>query len=194
MAGLTFLDILVLLALGAGVVTGTVRGFVQEILSLGALILALMALRLGHAPLTAALSGRVGTDSGASVLAFAAIIGVVWGGGKYAANQLGARSRSSVIGPFDRILGGGFGVLKALLIATTAFMAVSLVYDVACGSAAPRPEWMTDSRSYPLLRATGAALSQVVAARLADDPVPAPPGSNAAINRDTATGARPALR
>ena len=194
MAGLTFLDILVLLALGAGMVTGTLRGFVQEILSLAALLLALIALRLGHAPLTEALSGRIGTDGAASVLAFALILGLIWGGGKYAASRIGARTRSSVIGPFDRILGGGFGLLKGLLIAATAFMAVTLGYGVVFGGDAVRPEWMTDSRTYPLLAATSAALSDVVAARLAEDPVPPPSGTNADVNRDTATGVAPAQR
>jgi membrane protein required for colicin V production len=188
MAGLTFLDVIVLLALGAGLVTGIMRGFVQEILSLGALILALMALRLGHTPLTNALSGTVTGESAASVLAFALILGVIWGGGKYAAVRIGAKSRASIVGPFDRVLGAGFGLLKSLLIVATGFMLITLVYDVIFGRDAERAEWMTDSRTYPLLSATGSAISDVVAARLAAGAAtPTPPDAG-----ETATGAAPA--
>lgn len=175
MAGLTILDILVLLALAAGLVTGVLRGFVQEILSLGALLLALLVLRLAHAPLTEALTGQVGAASAASVLAFALIMGVIWGGGKLVASRVGASTRNSVIGPFDRLLGAGFGLIKALLIATTIFMLVTLGYGVVFGGDSERPEWMTQSRTYPLISATSSALSAVVAERLADDGRPAEP-------------------
>lgn len=169
MAGLTALDILVLLAIGAGLVTGVLRGFVQEVLSLFALVAALFVLRLLHEPLSNWLSDNIGTPAGASTLAFALIIGVVWGGGKFAAARIGASTRNSFIGPFDRVLGGGFGMLKALLIATLGFMLFTLVHDFAFGPDSKRPEWIAKSRTYPLLRATSAALSDILAERLKRD-------------------------
>ncbi len=168
MAGLTVFDIILLLALGGGLLTGFMRGFVQEVLSLAALLVALFVLRLFHAPLTVWLGDAIGGAAGASVLAFALIMGVIWGGGKYAAVRVGASTRKSFVGPVDRILGGGFGLLKALLMAATAFMLLTLGYDVVYGPRSDRPEWLTNSRTYPLMRATSAALSDVVAARLAD--------------------------
>lgn len=169
MAGLTALDILVLLALAAGLVTGALRGFVQEILSLFALIAALFVLRIVHAPLSAWLAGIVGTESGAAVLAFAIILVIVWGGGKLAARRVGASARRSLIGPVDRVLGAGFGVVKALLIAALGFLLFTLVYDVAFGADSDRPAWIAQSRTYPLLRATSAALSEIAAERLKRD-------------------------
>ena len=170
MDGFTALDIMVLLALAGGAVTGALRGFVQEILSLGALILALFVLRLFHAPLSIWLTEAVGTEAGASVLAFSLIMGVIWGGGKFAARRIGGVSRNSLVGPFDRVLGAGFGMLKALLIAATAFMLISLLYDLVYGAREARPDWMTDSRTYPLLSATSVALSDIIAERLDDTP------------------------
>lgn len=183
MYGLTALDIIILLALLGGAITGFMRGFVQEVLSLGALIVALFALRILHAPATAALTGIVGTETGSSVLAFALIMGIIWGGGKFVAVQIGSRTRTSLIGPVDRLLGGGFGLLKALLIASALFMLVNLAYDLVFSADADRPTWMSDSRTYPLMRATSAILSDVAAERLKDrdepmpnSPVPATPG------------------
>jgi membrane protein required for colicin V production len=172
MAGLTALDILVLLALAGGFITGSMRGFVQEALSLAALIVALFAVRLFHEPVTMWLYEIVGTEAGAGILAFALIMGVIWGGGKYAAARIGGVTRKSLVGPVDRILGAGFGTLKALLIVTALFMVVTLANDTLFGADSGRPEWMTDSRTYPLLSATGSALSDVVAERLDDEPEP----------------------
>ncbi|MEQ1725594.1 MAG: CvpA family protein [Sphingopyxis sp.] len=177
MAGFTAFDIIILLALGAGLVTGFLRGFVQEILSLAALLVALFVLRLFHAPLSTALEGSIGTAAGASALSFALIMGVIWGGGKFAASRIGATTRGSFVGPFDRVLGGGFGMIKALLIAASAFMLLMLVYDVVYGPRAERPQWLATSRTYPLMRATSAALSDVIAERLNDARVSEPPAA-----------------
>ena len=166
MHGLTPFDIIILFTLAGGLISGLMRGFVQEILSLGALLLALLMLRLLHGPVSDLLTGWIGSDTAASITAFGLIMGVVWGGGRFAASQMGRASRSSFIGPFDRVLGAGFGMVKALLIATTGFMLVSLAYDVAAGPQSARPEWMTKSRTYPLLSATSVALSAVIAERL----------------------------
>lgn len=166
MAGLTALDIFVLLALGFGAVLGALRGFVQESLSFAALIVALFAVRLFHEPVTMWLTELVGTEAGAAALALALIMGVIWGGGKYAAARIGGVTRKSVIGPADRVLGAGFGLLKALLVVTLLFMATTLVSDSLFGGERERPAWMVESRTYPLLSATGSALSDIVDERL----------------------------
>src|SRR6185503_12590459 len=97
--GLTALDILVLLLVGAGLVVGWLRGFVAEILSLFAWFLAIVALRYLHAPVRDLLAGPVGNAGGAAMLAFAIVFGLVFAGGKLASRRLGARVRNSVVGP-----------------------------------------------------------------------------------------------
>ena len=184
MYGLSALDVILLLAILGGLINGLRRGFVQEILSLAALIAALFAVRLFHEPMTLWLMKLVGSESGASVLAFALIMALVGGGGRLAAARIGSASRRSMIGPVDRVLGGGFGAIKVLLIAAALFMLVALASDVVTGRGGTRPNWMTQSRSYPLLSATGAALSDLVAARLGRDPSPA--DAPAPADRDSA--------
>ena len=85
--GLTALDILVVLLVGAGLVFGALRGFVAEVLSLLAWFLAIVALRYLHEPVRDLLVGPVGTVSGASVLAFALVFGLVFLGGKLASRR-----------------------------------------------------------------------------------------------------------
>jgi membrane protein required for colicin V production len=163
--GLTALDMMVLLLVGGWLVIGFLRGFITEILSLVAWVAAIVALKLLHDPATGALTGVVGTRAGAAVLAFALVFGVVYIGGKLVARRIGGRTRSSVIGPIDRVLGGGFGALKGLIIATLLYLAANLVYDTIYGRTAERPEWMAKSRTYPLLHASGRAIVDFVEAR-----------------------------
>lgn len=163
--GLSALDIVVVLLVGAGLVFGWLRGFVSEVLSLFAWFLAIAALRYLHEPVRDLLVGPVGTVAGASVLAFALVFGTVFIAGKLASRRLGGRVRQSVVGPLDRVLGAGFGALKGLIGATVLFLTLSLVYDTIWGRAAERPEWMTSSRSYPLLKSSGATIVDLVEAR-----------------------------
>ena len=160
--GLSALDILVLLAVAGSALLGVSRGFVAEVLSLFAWVGIVFALKLFHAPLAAALAGRVGTVAGAAVLAFALIAGATYFGGRMVARALGKRTRTSVLGPVDRALGFGFGAFKGLVLASLAFLLVALVVDTFDGGPTRRPRWITDSRTYPLLNATSASMADMI--------------------------------
>jgi membrane protein required for colicin V production len=159
---MTALDIIVLFLLGSGAVLGLLRGFVQEALSMIAWVLIIVAVRMFHAPATAALAEAVGSGSGAAVAAFLAIVIVIYALGKWIARSLGAKSRKSLLGPIDRMLGFGFGLLKGLIIATLIVLLFVMGYDMVYGADEGRPEWMTTSRTYPLLNASGEAMSEFV--------------------------------
>lgn len=159
---MTALDIIVLFLLGSGAVFGLLRGFVQEALSMIAWVLIIVAVRMFHAPATAGLAEAVGSGSGAAVLAFLAIVIVIFALGKWISNSVGARSRKSVLGPIDRVLGFGFGMLKGLIMATLIFLLFVMGYDLVYGAGEGRPDWMTSSRTYPLLNASGDAMSEFV--------------------------------
>lgn len=159
---MTALDIIVLLLVGGVGVRGLTRGFVTEAMSLVAWIAAIAAVKLLHAPMAALLVEKVGTEGGAAVLAFALIFGITFMVGRYVANRMGNISKSSALGSFDRVLGFGFGALKGLLGATLIFLLASLVYNMVYGGEADRPDWMLESRTYPLLNATSRALVDFV--------------------------------
>lgn len=165
---LTAIDILVLLAVGGGAMLGVARGFVQEAMSLIAWIAAILAVKFLHDPVTSILIGPVGTASGAAVLAFAIVFAVIFLVVRAAGTALGKSTRASLLGPVDRFLGFAFGAFKGLVIASAAFMFFILVYDTVWGGKSDRPAWMTDSRTYPLLRATSEAMIDFIAKRRAE--------------------------
>lgn len=165
MDNLTALDMTVLVLVGGGALLGFLRGLVQEVTSLIAWIAAILAVRLFHAPVTGLLDGQVEAPGAAAVLGFALLFGGVFLVGKYASRAAGQRARASFVGGVDRGLGAGFGAIKGLIVASLLFMLATLIYDIAAGGDADRPAWMTDSRTYPALSATSAALSTIVAER-----------------------------
>lgn len=169
--GLTALDIIVLVTVGGAAIVGLARGFVTEVLSLMAWIFVVFALKLFHTPLSAMLVDSVGTAAGAATLAFAAIGGVTWFGGRLVANAIGSRTRTSILGPVDRGLGFGFGALKGLILASLGFLLIVLVIDTLAGGPRKRPQWIVTSRTYPLLNATSASIADFVDRRRKGQPV-----------------------
>lgn len=161
---MTGFDIAVLVVVGFGAITGFTRGFVQEILALLAWVFSLFAIRYLHTPLTAALQPSIGTDSGAAVLAFALLLLVPYGAFKLIAGWAGAKSRNSLLGPIDRVLGFGFGTIKGMIIVVLAFAIVVLGYDLAWGPGG-RPNWITQARTYPFINASSEALVTMIADR-----------------------------
>lgn len=161
---MTGFDIAVLLLVGFGAITGFLRGFVQEILALGAWIFAIFAIRMLHTPVTDWLEPRIGTASGAAVLAFALLLLVPFAVIKLAAKWAGDNSRASVLGPIDRVLGFGFGAVKGVIIVVLGFSVLVLGYDTVWGVGG-RPDWITRARAYPFINASSEALVQIIAER-----------------------------
>lgn len=168
MSGLTGFDMIVIALIGGGAILGFMRGFAQEALSLVAWAAAVIALRLAHGPATEWLIPKVDTESGAAVLAFLIIFGGVLIAGKLIARKIGQTSRDSVVGPFDRVIGLGFGMVKGLVLATIGLLLLLMVYDYFYGALAERPKWLTESRTWPLLHATGVEISGFVESQRED--------------------------
>ncbi len=162
---MTALDIIVIFLIGAGAVFGFMRGFVQEALALIAWLLMIVAIRILHGPMTDILTGPIGTAAGAAVLAFLIVAITSYIGGRMLAKKFGEKSRKSVLGPIDRVLGFGFGAVKGLIGGTLIFLFLTMVYETIFGGDVKRPTWMTESRTYPLLNASGDALSTFVRER-----------------------------
>jgi membrane protein required for colicin V production len=161
---MTGFDIAVLLLVGLGAITGFLRGFVQEMLALLAWVFALFAIHRLHTPLSVALEPTIGTESGSAVLAFALLLLVPYAMVKLVANWLGAKSRNSLLGPIDRVLGFGFGAIKGLIIVVLAFSVLVLGYDTVWGIGG-RPDWIKQARSYRFVNASSEALVTMIAER-----------------------------
>jgi len=163
----TALDVFVFLLLIGGGAIGVVRGFVHEVISLFAWLVGIAMLKLFHAQLWTGLINSFHTSSAAAaVLAFAILFLPSFLLVKFLARSIGGKTRRhAVLGPVDRVLGGGFGALKGLLGATLFFLLANLATDMVYGPQADRPEWMSKSRTYPLLNASGRAIVDWVEAR-----------------------------
>jgi membrane protein required for colicin V production len=164
---MTALDVFVFLLLIGGAAIGVVRGFVHEVISLLAWIVGIAMLKLFHTQLWTGIANMFHTSPAAgAVIAFAILFVPSFLIVKLLARSLGGRTRRSpVLGPVDRVLGGGFGALKGLLGVTLFFLLANLATDMTYGPQADRPEWMTRSRTYPLLNASGRAIVDWVEAR-----------------------------
>lgn len=164
---MTALDVFVFLLLIGGGAIGFVRGFVHEVISLLAWIVGIAMLKLFHTQLWTGLENSFHTSPAAgAVLAFAILFVPSFLLVKLLARSIGGRTRRhALLGPFDRVLGGGFGLLKGLLGATLFFLLANLATDMVYGPQADRPQWMTKSRTYPLLNASGRAIVDWVEAR-----------------------------
>lgn len=170
---MTALDVFVFLLLIGGGAVGFVRGFVHEVISILAWIVGIAMLKLFHTQLWSGLENSFHTSPAASaVLAFAILFVPSFVLVKLVARSLGGRTRRSpILGPFDRVLGSGFGLLKGLLGATLFFLLANLATDMVYGPQADRPGWMTKSRTYPLLNASGRGIVDFVQARRGRPPV-----------------------
>ncbi|RYY33566.1 MAG: CvpA family protein [Sphingomonadales bacterium] len=163
---MTGFDFIVLGIVAIAAIGGFMRGFVQEVLSIAAWILAAFAIRYLHTPLTMAVAGYMGYGVATSILAFALLLLIPYAAMKVIANNLGQASRSSPLGPIDRVLGFGFGGLKGVLVVVIGFSLLVLGYDTVWGIGG-RPNWITMARSYPLVDSGSRSLVEIIAERRA---------------------------
>ncbi|QDM40079.1 MULTISPECIES: CvpA family protein [Bacteria] len=158
---MTGFDIIVLLIVAVAAVGGFMRGFVQEVLSLVAWAVAILAIHNLHTPLYDWLVPKIGNPTGAATLAFAMLLLIPYAGMKLIAGRLGESSRASMLGPIDRVLGFGFGAIKGAVVVTCGFALLVLGYDAAWGIAG-RPDWIKQARTYPLINASADALVKMI--------------------------------
>ena len=161
---MTVFDAIVLLLVGAAAIGGFLRGFTQEVLSLGAWVLAVLAISALHTDLTAIIYSYFGTPTSAAILAFVLLLLIPYAAMKLIARWFGRKARASVLGPIDRVLGFGFGMVKGVIIVVMAFSVFVLGYDTVWG-AAGRPTWLTSARTYQFVDASSKAMVQIIRER-----------------------------
>ncbi len=166
MANLTAFDVVVLLLMALGGLAGLSRGFVAEVLSLLAWVAGFAAVRYFYTPGKAIAVRLTGTDAGGAVLAFAVLFFAGFILVQMLAGSAGRRTRNSVLGPFDRLLGLGFGGLKGLLAASVLYLAGTMVFDVV-DPGEPRPTWLEARRTAPLVETASKAMVDFVDERRA---------------------------
>jgi len=160
----TIFDVAILILLGALAIAGFLRGFVQEVLSLLAFAGATIAVGFFHDDATRFLSNYVTNAYGSSLISYALVFVISYVLLRFIARKVGQNVRDSALGPIDRVLGLGFGLVKGLLIATLGVLLFILLYQFVY-SDRDVPSWLSESRTFPLLRATSDALIDYVGER-----------------------------
>ena len=163
---MTIFDIIVLIIVAVAAIGGFMRGLVQEVLSLAAWILAAFSVYYLHGDLTEFLRGYYNAEPATPILAFVLLLLIPYAAMKVIASNVGEASRGSILGPIDRVLGFGFGAVKGALIVVFAFSVLVLGFDTVWGFKG-RPDWITQSRTYPVTDAFSRELVQMIAARRA---------------------------
>lgn len=189
-ASLTPFDIVVILLIGLGGVAGLARGFVTEVLSLLAWVAGIVAVRFLYAPVRDLAAGYVHNNAGAAILAFALVFITAYIAFRFVAQMLGTRTRASIVGPIDRLLGLGFGAFKGLIGAAILFLLLTFGLDLL-DKGGPRPAWLQAGRTEPLLEMTSKAMVDFVDKTRDGQPIGKSLGEAVQVPADRLTANRP---
>jgi membrane protein required for colicin V production len=163
---MTWLDYAVLGVFAVSLVLGAWRGLVREVVAILGWVIALLAANLLAGPLGPAMPQAIPSPELRVAAAYVAVFFVCLVLTALAGLLLSKVVKAVGLGGIDRVLGAGFGALRALLILLAAAVLAGL-------TGAPRQAWWRDSASGPLLaQAAGAVkplLPQTLAERLRYD-------------------------
>ena len=100
-------------------------------------------------------------------------------------DRISTGTKSSLVGPIDRVLGLGFGAAKGVLAAALIFLMTNLVFDTI-DPGEPSPEWLAKARTAPTLAMISKSLVDFVGehARIAPDSAALDAARNAGMPRD----------
>ncbi len=158
LAAFTGFDWVVLALVGLLALGGLAQGFAAGVLGLLAWVAAVFAVRLFHEGLTVFLAPVVGGEAWGAIIAFLLLFfGTVLAGRALARAAGRAARKNGVIGPFDRVLGLGFGALKGVLLATALFVVAQFATGLFDDRRSP-PDWLAGARSAPALNALAEAM------------------------------------
>lgn len=151
---LTLFDIIALIVLGVSVLTGMMRGATREVTTVVAFVAAafisLFALRFTGPMALKAVHPSWAANGVAVVVVFigAYVLLRILGAGLTRSVQ-----NTQALGGLDRLVGGGFGVIRALVLLG--------IFDLVFSAATPTdrmPSWITKAALYPIARGSGAML------------------------------------
>jgi membrane protein required for colicin V production len=151
---MTLFDLITLLLLGVSLIVGLARGAIQEVANVvsfvGALFIAMVSLRFTGPLALHSIHIAWAANTVAVVIVFVAayvLLRVIAGWFTSAVRQ--AQALSAI----DRLIGGGFGLLRGLVLLGV----IGLLLNVLL-PAERMPAWITSAKSYPLTRGSALAL------------------------------------
>jgi membrane protein required for colicin V production len=153
----TLLDIVVILAVILSTVYATIRGFVNETLSVFAWAAAAFA-TLYFAPEVAPyLRGHMSTPLVGNLVAYAGIFLAVLVPLSFISYRFSENVKNSPVGAVDRALGIIFGIVRGFALVGIAYIVFSMFVSMR-----DQPHWVRDARLYPLIRGSSDVLLTLV--------------------------------
>ena len=155
-------DIIVVAIIGLSALFGFIRGFLREVLSIGAWIVAGLATYFGLPYLRPFARQYISHELFADVATGVAIFLVVLVLASVISHVITRRVRESSLGPLDRSLGILFGIARGAVIVSVALLICDNFY-------APdnRPQWLQDARTLPVVQVGADIVRQFVPASVA---------------------------
>ncbi len=162
-------DIIVIAIIGLSALFGFVRGFLREVLSIGAWIVAGLAAWFGW-PLLVPYVGKlpyvgqylvahefvaIGLSAAAIFLVVLVVVSVI-------SHMITRSVRESSLGALDRSLGIIFGIARGAVIVSVALLIVDAFYPPD-----NRPDWLKDARTLPVVQIGADIMRQFVPASVA---------------------------
>jgi len=158
---ITFLDLILLVVMLVSAMLAMIRGFMREILSIAAWVIAAIATVYSYARLLPLAKQYFNND----IVAAAAVIGGVFLGTLLIVSVLTVRISDMIldsrVGALDRTLGFLFGLARGLIIVVVAFLFFDWLVP-----AKSQPTWVQTAKSKVVLQSTGDWLKGM----LPDDP------------------------
>lgn len=158
---ITLLDILLLIVMLISGLLAMIRGFMREILSIGAWIVAALVTLYSYARALPIAQGYIANNTVAAVVTIASIFLLTLLIVSVITVRISDMILDSRVGALDRTLGFLFGLGRGLIIVVVAFLFFAwLVPDRS------QPEWVRGAKSKVVLQSTG----QWLISMLPDDP------------------------
>lgn len=154
---MTAFDIFFFVIVGLSGLYGISRGLVLEVLSVGAWVAAILALKLLFSPVSEWMRQSIGSDAGGDLAALALILIVTVALVRLVASSLSRRIKGSPLAPLDRLGGGGFGMLRGLIIVCFIYMFMGLFLDRH-----QLPTWIGQARTHDVVAGSSDALSDFI--------------------------------
>ena len=121
---MNWLDLVLIVAIGYSTYSGYRNGFIRELVSIAAVILAIPLAGIFYDDMFPKVEPIVRNEDLAALFSFVAIMAGVIIGGQVAAHLLKRTAEILNLGILDRLAGGAFGFLKAVFIAQALLVAL----------------------------------------------------------------------
>jgi membrane protein required for colicin V production len=155
---MNILDVIFLFLIGASILYSLVRGLIREIFSFLAIILGFFGASYGYSRAAEWLKGWVGQETFAQILGFAVLFLLLALGVSLLGRLLSKLIHKGGLGWADRMGGGAFGFLKAILL-------IAIILLVLTAFLPPKSKLILESKISPAALSIARGLSFLVPER-----------------------------